>query len=99
MDAPVAGVPMICSVPVRAPLIAGASETESVQVAPAALIARDNRACGPPTFRQCATIPACERVNAKNAPMANKGIRLSVMPPKPMSSPADRTASTSMPRE
>ena len=33
-----AGVPVICSVPVSAPLTAGASEAESVQVAPAASV-------------------------------------------------------------
>ncbi len=71
----------------------------AVQTAPAALMAIDFMACGPPTLRQCATIPACDSVNARKAPTANNGIRLSVMPPKPIRSPADSVARTRMPRE
>ena len=70
-----------------------------VQTAPAALIAIDFRACGPPSRHQCATIPACESVNARNAPTANSGIRWSVIPPKAIRSPADSAARTRMPCE
>ena len=38
---------------------------------------------------QCDTIPACDSVKVRKAPMANKGMSRSVMPPKPTrSSPA-----------
>src|SRR5579883_2997522 len=40
------------------------------------------RACRPPVRFQCATIPACESVKARNAPTANSGIKRSVTPPK-----------------
>src|SRR3989442_8611 len=39
-------------------------------------------------------MPACENVNALNAPTANNGISLSVMPPKAMRIAADRIAKT-----
>ena len=34
----------------------------------------DARAPCPPRRRQCCTMPACESVNARNAPMAKSGI-------------------------
>ena len=42
-------------------------------------------------------MPACDSVNARNAPTANKGIRLLVIPSKAINSTADRTAMTMMP--
>ena len=39
--------------------------------------------------RQCTTMPVCDMVNVKNAPMANSGIKRSVMPSNTVnSSPA-----------
>jgi len=61
-----------------------------------ALIAIDLPACSPPALLQCSTMPACESVKARNAPTANKGIKLSVMPPKPISSPAESPARTAI---
>ena len=46
-----------------------------VQTAPAALITIDFFAWLPASRLQCTTIPACESVNARNAPTANSGIR------------------------
>ncbi len=37
---------------------------------------------GPRVLRQCPTIPACDSVNARNAPIANSGINRSVTPRK-----------------
>ena len=64
-----------------------------------ALIAIDREAPGPPTFRQWATIPAWERVKARNAPTANSGIRWSVIPPNATSRAPDRAERTKMPCE
>ena len=43
-----------------------------VESAPAALITIDFLACRPPSRTQCTTMPACDSVNAKKAPIANK---------------------------
>ena len=40
--------------------------------------------------RQCATMPACDMVKVRNAPMANSGIKRSVMPPKTISKKSGR---------
>ena len=53
--------------------------------------------CGPRFFRQCITMPNCDKVNARNAPTAYRGIRLSVIPPKAISRMAVKTAKTTIP--
>ena len=45
---------------------------------------------GPGWRIQCTTMPACERVKARKAPMAKSGMRRSVTPPKTMSSRAEK---------
>jgi hypothetical protein len=66
-----------------------------VATAPAPLTTSDARAPRPPCRRQCCTIPACESVNARKAPMANSGIRRSVTPPNTTkSAPAIKDKST-----
>ena len=53
----------------------------------------ERRGARPPARSQCATMPACESVNARNAPTANSGISRSVMPPKTISRNADSAVS------
>src|SRR5208283_790269 len=53
--------------------------------------------CGALAFHQCRTIPACESVNARNAPTAYNGINRSVTPPNRNSSTPANTASTTIP--
>ena len=48
---------------------------------------------------QCPTIPTCDKVNARNAPTANKGISRSVTPPNRISSSPARIASAQIPSE
>ena len=68
-----------------------------VAAAPIAFIVIARFAPGPPERRQCATMPSCDSVNARNAPIAKSGISRSVTPPKAMSSSAATTARKMMP--
>src|SRR5262245_16785300 len=52
---------------------------------------------GPPTRNQWPTIPACDSVNARNAPTANSGMRRSVTPRNTIKSSLASTASDTIP--
>ena len=71
----------------------------AVAIAPARFVASRRRAPRPRSRAQCATIPACDSVNAENAPTAKSGMRRSVIPRKTASRSAASTASTTMPLE
>ena len=73
------------------------SVTTAVAAAPTALMASRR---GQPDSRRrqwCTTMPACERVNAKNRPTANSGMSALTSPPNATSRVPAATASTSIP--
>ena len=77
-------IPAISSTLTHAPEVNFATSTTisvtPVASAPIPLINMLCRAPRPGLRIQCPTIPACESVNARNAPMANSGISRSVTP-------------------
>ena len=70
-----------------------------VATAPRPLTSMFRTAPGPRFLHQWPTIPACESVNARNAPIAKSGISRSVTPPKTISRIAASAKSTTMPCE
>src|SRR6266478_10217342 len=71
-----------------------------VAKAPSPLTSIPRATSNPDAVRhQCPTIPACDKVNAINAPTANKGIRRSVTPPNKISKSPAKSASAQMPCE
>ena len=64
------------------------SSVTPVATAPAALTRMLATRGLPGARTQCTTMPACDSVKARKAPMAKSGISLSVIPPKTMSNRA-----------
>ena len=69
----------------------------AVAIAPVPLTTALRRAFRSFDFDQCITIPAWDKVNARKAPMAKRGISLSVTPLKQISRLPARTVNTTMP--
>ncbi len=75
------------------------SKATPVAAAPSPLSAARGAQPGPRSRHQWTTMPACDRVKARNAPTANRGIRAWVSPPKTTTSSAARPASSRIPLE
>ena len=69
----------------------------AVAIAPMPLTAALRRAFRSLDLVQCITIPAWDKVNARKAPTAKRGMSLSVTPLKKISKLPARTVSTTMP--